>query len=130
MKLEDIRKVLNAEWLVSKPECKSWGDRDISSCHAADLMSDVLASDVAGSLLITGLTNAQVVRVAEVLDFAAVCFVRSKKPQHEAIELAEEKGIPLLTTPMSMYESCGRLCAKGLPGANGTKESASCRTKK
>ncbi len=116
MKLEDIRKILHAEWLGRDPCRDDDGGREVQSCHASDLVSDVLVLTGENSLLLTGLTNAQVIRVAEISDFAAVCFVRGKRPQPEAIQLAEERGIPLLVTPLSMFESCGQLYAEGLRG--------------
>jgi hypothetical protein len=130
MKLEDIRKVLDAEWLGYRNIRNGYNATEILSCHASDLMSDVLTLSGLGSLLLTGLTNAQVIRVAEVSDFAAVCFVRGKALQPEAVQLAEERGMPLLATPLSMFESCGRLYAKGLRGADTTKEHANCQPKK
>jgi hypothetical protein len=115
MKLEEVRTILEAEWTGQRPSGD--GNREARSCHASDLMSDVLTLSGAGSLLLTGLTNAQVIRVAEIADFVAVCFVRGKKPQPETVQLAEERGIPLLVTPLSMFECCGRLYARGLRGA-------------
>ncbi|MHC4315898.1 MAG: hypothetical protein ACYSW3_25935, partial [Planctomycetota bacterium] len=70
------------------------------------------------SLLLTGLTNPQVVRTAEMADLQAICFVRGKKPEEETIEMAEAKDIPLLVTPIPMFESCGRLYQQGLPGCS------------
>ena len=61
----------------------------------------------------TGLTNKQVIRTAEILDFVAICFVRGKKPQPDTLKLAEEKELPLFVTDLTMYESCGRLYEKG-----------------
>jgi hypothetical protein len=115
MKLEEIRKVLEAEWTGRRPAGD--GSREAHACHASDLMSDVLTLNGAGSLLLTGLTNAQVIRVAEMSDFVAVCFVRGKQPRPETVQLAEERGIPLLVTPLSMFECCGRLYARGVGGA-------------
>ena len=129
MKLEDVRKILDAESARGVKDARC-GDLEVSSCHASDLMSDVLTVGGPGSLLLTGLTNPQVIRTAEMSDFVAVCFVRGKKPQPETVRLAEEKGVPLLATPVSMFESCGRLYAKGLRGAHTAEETASCRTKK
>ena len=122
MKLKDVRKILDAESArdVNDARC---GDLEVSSCHASDLMSDVLTVRGPGSLLLTGLTNPQAIRTAEMSDFIAICFVRGKKPQPEAVRLAEETGVPLLVTPLTMFESCGRLYAKGLRGAD-TKEVA------
>ena len=52
----------------------------VSSACGCDLMSDVLAFTKPGSILLTGLTNAQVIRTAEMLDLKAVVFVRDKTP--------------------------------------------------
>ena len=80
----------------------------------ADLMSDVLAYCKPRALLLTGLTHPQVVRTAEMADIAAIVFVRGKKPPQETISLAEEKNIPLVTSPYTMFELCGRLYMNNL----------------
>ena len=77
-------------------------------------MSDVLSFVKSGSLLLTGLTNPQVVRTAEVADVAAIVFVRGKRPPPETIELAKEKGIPLVAAPYTLFEMCGRLYKHGM----------------
>ncbi len=87
----------------------------VSMACGADLMSDVLAFTHAGTLLLTGLTNPQVVRTAEMAGIDAIVFVRGKLPPPETIALAEQKGIPLLASKYTMYESCGRLYQAGLP---------------
>ena len=118
MKLEEVQKVLDAE-SARDAHTTGRGGLEVSSCHASDLMSDVLTFRGPGSLLLTGLTNAQVIRTAEISDFVAICFVRGKRPQPETVALAEKKDIPLFVAPLSMYESCGRLHAAGLhPGAS------------
>ncbi|HID29808.1 MAG TPA: hypothetical protein EYP19_07355 [Desulfobacterales bacterium] len=115
MNLEEIRNILSAEWAwkTNGPACGNW---EVSSCRASDLMSDVLSFHGVGSLLLTGLTNAQVVRTAGVADIVAICFVRGKWPGPETVRLAEEQGIPLLVTHLMMFEACGKLYAKGLRG--------------
>jgi len=80
----------------------------------ADLMSDVLAFTHSGTLLLTGLTNPQVVRTCEMAGIKAIVFVRGKYPPPETIALAESKGIPLLSSRYTMYETCGRLYMAGL----------------
>lgn len=80
----------------------------------ADLMSDVLSFAKERALLLTGLTNPQVIRTAEMADIAAIVFVRGKLPPPETIALAEEKGIPLIASKHTMFEMCGRLFAAGL----------------
>jgi hypothetical protein len=79
-------------------------------------MSDVLAFTRPGSVLLTGLTNSQVIRTAEMLDLKAVVFVRSKKPDERTIKMAESLQIVLILSPYPLYESCGILYNAGLSG--------------
>ena len=110
MNLSEIKKTLNALSL-SKSDALNF---DISSTFCADLMSDVLAFSVTNSLLITGLTNTQVIRTAEVADIRAIVFIQNKRPDMETIALADKKKIPLLVTSLSMFDTCGRLYERGL----------------
>ncbi|HUT15902.1 MAG TPA: DRTGG domain-containing protein [Anaerolineae bacterium] len=89
--------------------------QEISMACGADLMSDVLAFTHSGTLLLSGLTNPQIVRTAEVAGIIAIVFVRGKLPPEETIALARQKGIPLLASKYTMYETCGRLYQTGLP---------------
>ncbi len=82
---------------------------------AADLMSDVLASIQPEAVLLTGLCNPQVVRTALIADVKAIIFVRGKNPAIETIELAAEEEMPLITSPLGLYELSGRLMQAGLP---------------
>jgi len=90
-------------------------DQEIEMGCGADLMSDVLAFTHEGTLLMSGLTNPQVVRTAEMVDIKAIVFVRGKLPPPETVALAEEKGIALLASKYTMFETCGRLYEAGLP---------------
>jgi predicted transcriptional regulator len=89
-------------------------DLSVDEICAADLMSDVLAFTTPGSVLLTGLTNVQSVITAHVAEIKAIVYVRGKKPDGDAVKLADQKGIPLLTSPLSMYAACGRLFERGL----------------
>ena len=110
MKLRDVLSIVGGKILTRKVNL----DLEISSCGASDLMSDVLAYVKPGSLLLTGLVNPQSIRTAEMADLSAIVFVRGKTPGPDAIELAEEVGIPLIGSPYGMYEICGRLYQAGL----------------
>jgi len=63
-------------------------DLSVDAVFAADLMSDVLAFTVPGSLLLTGLTNVQSVITAHVAEAKAIIYVRGKKPDADAVKLA------------------------------------------
>ena len=112
MKLRDVRDILDAEVIVGEDNL----DLEVKTAFGADLMSDVLAFAKAGSLLLTGLTNTQVIRTANVLDIAAIILVRGKKPSSETIALAKELKIPILTTKYILFETAGRLYTKGITG--------------
>ena len=110
MKLLEVQKVLDAE-VISGME---WMGREVSTVCSADLMSDVLAFTKDSTLLLTGLTNIQVIRTAEMSDLVGIVFVRGKRPTPGVIELARMKKIPLLLAKQSLYEACGRLYQEGL----------------
>lgn len=100
--LADVRNILNAEVLN--------GDDlsiRVARVGAADLLSDVLATSQTGTLLLTGLVSTQVIRTAVVADLCGVVFVRGKKPGEDILELARESKIPVLTTPLKMFEAAG-----------------------
>ncbi len=118
MTLEEVRRILEAELLVGQESL----DLELKMACGADLLSDVLAFTKSGSLLLTGLTHPQVIRTTEVAEIRAICFVRGKRPLAETIELAKKKGVPVLCTALPMYEACGRLHERGLPGCSQTAE--------
>ncbi|MDH7511446.1 MAG: DRTGG domain-containing protein [Clostridiales bacterium] len=112
MKLRDIQKLLEAELICGEESL----DEEIDYAGASDLMSDVLAFGKPGLLLITGLSNVQSVRTADIIEAKAIVYVRGKKPDKDSIELAKKKGIPLLSTRLMMYKTCGLLYSQGLSG--------------
>ncbi len=113
MKLSKIQQILGAKVITGE---SLMDGIDVDRCFSADLMSDVLGRPRANGILLTGLTNPQAVRTAEVADIKAVCFVRGKTPDAGAIELAKEKDIPLFVTDYTMFDACGLLYANGLRG--------------
>ncbi|MBQ4109814.1 MAG: hypothetical protein IJC74_02905 [Clostridia bacterium] len=109
MLLKEILNVLDA-----KPVCAYDENIEIKSVCACDLMSDVLAFVKEQSMLLTGLNNPQTVRTAEMMDMKAIILVRGKTPDEEVIKLANEKGIALLRTDLTMYVCAGKLYSAGI----------------
>ena len=112
MKLSELIQLINGTLLTHHLS----EDVEIAGAMGADLMSDVLTSIQPESILLTGLCNPQVVRTALIADIRAIVFVRGKSPTIETIEIAIEENIPLIKTNSGMFEACGILYAKGLPG--------------
>ncbi|HHZ20570.1 MAG TPA: hypothetical protein GX391_08710 [Firmicutes bacterium] len=115
MNLAQVKELLQAEVLS--------GEEKLATTHAlsvcgADLMSDVLAFTKEKTLLLTGLTNPQVIRTAEMIDLVGLVFVRGKRPSEDVIAMARERGLPMLSTKLPLYETCGLLYTAGLPGCS------------
>ncbi|MGB9842863.1 MAG: DRTGG domain-containing protein [Caldisericia bacterium] len=93
---------------------------EVKTAFAADLMSDVLAyveslnNDV---ILITGITNPQIVRTAEMLDIPVIIVARGKKVPQETIKLADEKGIIIISTKNIVFTTSGILYMNGIKPA-------------
>jgi predicted transcriptional regulator len=111
--LKKIAKILEAIIVLNLDNLE---DINIQWACSADLMSDVLFYYAPHSILITGLTQPQVVTTAEIAGIKSIVFVQNKKPPKETVELAEQKRIALLTTPYCMYTASGKLFQEGLPG--------------
>ncbi|MBN1270932.1 MAG: hypothetical protein JXB26_01570 [Candidatus Aminicenantes bacterium] len=118
MKLREIVNLLDAE-IMSGAENM---DEEIKLAGASDLMSDVLAFGQPGLILLTGLTNPQSVRTADIIEAKAIVYVRGKKPDADGIALAQKKKIPILSTQFMMFKACGILYRNGITGVSDPKD--------
>jgi predicted transcriptional regulator len=114
MKLRDVKEILNAELIAGNDSL----DREVDYAFSSDLMSDVLAYVKKHTLLLTGLSNAQVIRTAEMIDLKAILFVRNKRPAVEIIDLAKENNMVIMSTEHTLYTASGKLYNHGLQGIN------------
>lgn len=111
MTIRQIASVLDADFLNGENDAQ----REIYSAFASDMMSDVLAYVTEDTLLLTGLVNSQSVRTCEMLDVPCIVFVRGKEPQPDALTIAKRIELPVLSTPYTLFEACGRLYEAGMP---------------
>ena len=105
MTVGDLSRTLDGE-LICCPEAS---DRPVPTFAASDLLSDILALEKENYALITGLTNAQIVRTADITNACCIVIVRNKKPQQAAVALAQNMGIPIILSPCTMFDACARL---------------------
>lgn len=112
MTVNDIKSIIDADVICGE----EYLDKEVHTACGSDMMSDVLAFVKDQSVLLTGLCNPQVVRTAEMMDIVCIVFVRGKIPDEGMVELANERGIPLLSTNLRMFTACGLLYEKGLSG--------------
>ena len=112
MKINIIMDILNAEVLAGEDKLHN----EVYYACGSDMMSDVLAFSHDQNVLLTGLTNTQVVRTAEMMDLNCIVFVRGKTPGSDLLDLAIKKDMVVLRTKYRMFDACGRLYANGLKG--------------
>ena len=112
MKLNEVQQILEAEVLCGG-DCL---EREVTTCFACDLISEMLLYVKPQSLLITSLINAHVIHTAQVMDASGVIFVGGKKPDEGVIKNGALNNVPLLTTPYLLFESCGLLFSNGIAG--------------
>jgi predicted transcriptional regulator len=48
------------------------------------------------------------------IDLTAIVFVRGKKPLQDVIDMAQERGLPIITTKFTLYRCSGLLFNAGL----------------
>lgn len=111
MKFEEVSEIISGEVLVAP----QFGV-DFEHACSSDLMSDVLHFVKPNMLLITGLTNPQSVRTADMAEAPAIVFVRGKHPSEGTLNLAEELGIGVILSPYTLFEASGLLYEAGLKG--------------
>ena len=91
-------------------------DAGCSKIFASDLMSDVLAFSEPGSILMSGLVNAHVVRTACLVEAMAIIVVLGKRPDADVVDEAAANKLPIIATGCSMYEACSRISRYVLEG--------------
>ncbi|MGI6687153.1 MAG: DRTGG domain-containing protein [Christensenellales bacterium] len=113
MTIREIANCLDARMLCGEDRMHE----TVTSACCSDLMSDALAFIHENAALLTGITNAHVVRTAGILDLKCIIFVRGKVPPDDVLEMAREHGLATMTVNKTMFTSAGLLYEKGLRGA-------------
>ena len=112
MTIREVMRIVDGKVLVGEDRL----DTRVDTACGSDLMSDVLAFVKEKTVLITGLINPHVLRTAEMLDITCIVFSRGKLPSEEMLEMADEIGITVISSPLTTYTVCGELYIHGLPG--------------
>ena len=115
MLVKDIKDLLKAREIYIADE--NIYEKNYEHVFATDLMSDALAllkDETEDVLLISGLSNVQSLRTAEVLDLETVLLVRGKPIDTHMAEMAKDLHINLFQTDLTMFQVCGLLYEKGM----------------
>jgi len=114
MTLHEVQDLLQCEVLTQGDDLQV----DVAQVVVSDGMSEILAFAKSKELMVTGLTNIQSIRTADIAGVSAVVYCRGKLPERKVVEFAKEKHIPVLVTKMGMFDICGVLYNKGLKGVS------------
>lgn len=114
MKRSEIVRLVGAHTL----SCDDAPDADITVACASDLMSAVLSINRPDTILLTTMEDSHLLHTAQMLKASAILYVRGVVPSRDIIEAAEDQGMVLLATDMSMFTACGVLYEAGLRDAN------------
>jgi hypothetical protein len=103
--------------LVEKIGLKSlseYKDKEIEGVYISDMVSDIITGAQANGLLVTLQTHKSLIAAANLVDVAAVVFVRGKKPADDVIELARKAGIGLFVAEVDTWSFAKKLIEMGI----------------
>ena len=105
MTIADVVKVLNGKLMAGDGA----SPRVVGAVVANDLMSDVLLTDADDVLLLTSLASDQAIRTAHIVGAVGVVIHNAKPLSETMIKVADDLGIPLVSSPLSKYDACVKM---------------------
>ena len=84
-------------------------EREISGAYVGDLLSWVMGRAKSNDAWITIMSNLNVIAVATLADVSCVIFAEGVIPDSEVIEVARSKGVTLISSALSSYETAVRI---------------------
>ena len=84
-------------------------DREINGAYIGDLLSWVMGRAECDNVWITIMSNINVIAVASLSDVSCVLLAEDVTLDNEVLSTAKQKGINILSTPMSAYDAAIKL---------------------
>ena len=106
MKLVELAQSVDARILTAASAARIIEIRHVC---AGNRISDLLNEATEETLLVTGLANALLPRVAALMDAPAICLIDGCVPDAEVVDAAQEHQTALLVSPFGMQESYDQL---------------------
>ena len=98
MKLKDLALAIEARMHPGSGN----GDSRIVRVYAGITMSDLIAHASSDTLIVTSLNNAQLARVAELMDVPGICLVDGTAPGPELLAAAQKVGTTIVVSPAGL----------------------------
>ncbi len=105
MKLNDLVEELSLEAKTFKEGLQN----EFTGAYVSDLLSDVMGNSKKGDVWVTLQTHLNIVAVAGHAGLAGIIIVGSRPLQEEVLQKAESEKITIMSTPLSAFETAGRL---------------------
>ncbi len=93
-------------------------ERDVTCGYVCDLLSWVMSHGDVGMAWVTVQTHMNVVAVAVLSEMACIILPENIDMEEESLKKAVDEEMVVLSSPLSAYEICGRMSARGVPGHN------------
>jgi len=103
--------------LAEKTGLKSlneYKDKEVEGVYISDMVSDIITGAKANGILITLQTHKSLIAAANLVDVAAVVFVRGKQPAGDVVELATKAGIALFVSDKDTWSFAMSLSEMGI----------------
>ena len=103
--------------LVEKTDLSSlneYNDREIEGVYISDMVSDIITGAKANGILVTLQTHKSLIAAANLVDVAAIVFVRGKQPAGDVVQLANKAGIGLFVIDVDTWSFAMRLHELGI----------------
>ena len=98
-----------AKEIGSKALCIPCPDKEIDGVYMGDLLSWVMGRAEQNNVWITIMSNVNTVAVATLVDVACILLCEGVTPDEGVLEIAESKGVNILSTELSAYEASVRI---------------------
>jgi flagellar motor component MotA len=89
-------------------------DKEVEGVYISDMVSDIITGAKANSILVTLQTHKSLIAAANLVDVAAIVFVRGKKPATDVVELASKAGIGLFVADADTWSFALKLNQAGI----------------
>jgi len=89
-------------------------NNEFETAYSGDLLSWVMGNGVQGSIWLTVLTHMNIVAVASLREFKAICICEGAKIPPEVLDKANEEHIAIIETNLSIFDVSKILVEKGL----------------
>ena len=93
-------------------------DREVTCGYVCDLLSWVMAHGDSGMAWVTVQTHMNVIAVAVLSEMACVILPEGIDMEAESLEKAISEEMIVLQSPLTAFDICGRMAAKGIPANN------------